>query len=383
MAEIKLIQVPKKEADLPISIVPFAPTATGQVAQAAAESGVPGIGFQPDEDPMTYFEDYLNKYYQNPYVVNNLAALEKAQSDAAAAQLQGIRDMRKTLENYTNLPASYDLSPLMNLVDTWTGSRLSAGYARPETPQQRLASVSNIQGGIQKGMADLADTNRQAVKDKQATFNTIAQLAQNAYLADMRMKTAGIKRTSPEKAAKQNVEFGRAFTKDIVEPAVELAQYVAELDKADKILAKWGNTIPPFDSPEWAQYKAAVANAAVIHNKRVAQLGALAGGDLRLILAGVGGLTGGEQDSWLSGEMKAKFQGTVGARRAMSDAKRIALEKLAGLEQQSDILYKDQITELRNNIFKERVPRVMGIYGGTSKTLTSDEEAALDALLGK
>lgn len=96
------------------------------------------------------------------------AALLKRSQDFPGMQQRGedLASMRKRLENYLQVPGQTNLSPLMGLVDTWTGSNLAKTYDQPMSPEQRMMMANNLQSGINKEQTGLTSDQMKFYKDQ-------------------------------------------------------------------------------------------------------------------------------------------------------------------------------------------------------------------------
>jgi hypothetical protein len=79
--------------------------------------------------------------------------------------VQGIGDQRKSVDQLQKYKeallaqggAGLDLSPLMKLADTWTGSKLSGGYEAPESAGQRLNRAMGVEQQIANQQGKITD----------------------------------------------------------------------------------------------------------------------------------------------------------------------------------------------------------------------------------
>jgi hypothetical protein len=86
----------------------------------------------------------------------NKAYKNAADSTAYKDQQAGIDQLRQMAALAAQRPAQLDLSPLLALTDSQTGSHLLAGYQHPESTQQRLADAFNAAQKIQQDQRDLS-----------------------------------------------------------------------------------------------------------------------------------------------------------------------------------------------------------------------------------
>lgn len=112
-----------------------------------------------------------------PDVVGNdptagMAMYEKIQNDKEAKAKQYLDAQKKGVqgnEAYNNAlmsqPGQVDLSPLMSLIDSQTGSKLQAGYKAPQTPEEREKQIQSVQDLIQKQKMGITSEEMKALQD--------------------------------------------------------------------------------------------------------------------------------------------------------------------------------------------------------------------------
>lgn len=127
--------------------IPYATPTQADINKKA--SGWKGIPFSaPAEDVETA---------PAPMVKQSLS-LDPITQAAVADQQQGIKDLQGiALSRLENTPSRTDISPLLSLVDTWTGSSLAKGYKPGESAatgtealQKSLETVQQRKGDISK-----------------------------------------------------------------------------------------------------------------------------------------------------------------------------------------------------------------------------------------
>jgi hypothetical protein len=83
---------------------------------------------------------------------------------AMEAQKNSIDDMDASVLDYMKMPAQTDFSPLMALVDTWTGSKLAGAYNAPESGSERLLNVAKLKDAIAKQRGQFTDSQINLLK---------------------------------------------------------------------------------------------------------------------------------------------------------------------------------------------------------------------------
>jgi hypothetical protein len=141
-------------------------------------------------------------YMENPAPAFNLdGSMDFSQASPAAPEMgqnyqrimrqleqktvQGIGDQRKSVEQLqkykdallSQAGSGLDLSPLMKLADTWTGSKLSSGYEAPESTAQKLNRAMGVEQQIANQQGKITD-------------DEIALLRQQLYGESMSQKAA-------------------------------------------------------------------------------------------------------------------------------------------------------------------------------------------------
>lgn len=122
-------------------------------------------------DPKTGLPTYLNASTFKPLDTSRLRAVEEEmqkQGNAALDQQRaGVDQQRGMMQNYlSNNKPQLDLSPLLALADSQTGSNLSKGYTKPQTTQDLANQVMGMQGQIQKGTQGVSEQQMALLKDR-------------------------------------------------------------------------------------------------------------------------------------------------------------------------------------------------------------------------
>lgn len=82
------------------------------------------------------------------------AKLQKQQQ----AQEESLNESQDIYEQLKAMPKRPDLTPLLNLTDTWTGSKLAQGYQAPATPEGRLADLLKFSDVVNKQRDQYTDS---------------------------------------------------------------------------------------------------------------------------------------------------------------------------------------------------------------------------------
>lgn len=149
--------IPPEQLDVWSNMAPRSemPPVVGQGQMSLKEEPVPAVSAKE----MSQEERFLRMLQNDPA----MKAYQKKLNDQMALQEAGIDESRNLTEQYKALPQKTDLSPLMALSDTWFGGNLQKGYRRPESDQERLMGISQLQ--------------RIPQQERQALINNLSKLA--------------------------------------------------------------------------------------------------------------------------------------------------------------------------------------------------------------
>lgn len=136
----------------------------------------------PTNDPQTYADMQQN--------LQNYA--QRAQQLSAGNALANL-NLQKSL-NERDTPV--DLSPLMALTDSWTGSKLAPSYKLADTPQSRIAMQQQLQAELDKNQQGMSEQQVQLLK---------AQLETQARKEDREASLANTKALHDLAAVNHNV----------------------------------------------------------------------------------------------------------------------------------------------------------------------------------
>jgi len=111
-------------------------------------------GFTPINSP-------FNPWDVKDPAVDELNALQRQQ----IAQQQGFinRDLAD-INRQANFEGQTNLSPLLGLIDQWSGSNLSQGYSAPESGKDRLAKIAALEKGLSDKQDRLTDNQLNQLK---------------------------------------------------------------------------------------------------------------------------------------------------------------------------------------------------------------------------
>lgn len=151
-------------------------------------------------DPLPNGEEGPDTYDSIQAKLNAYAA--KSQQAGAARNLASI-EQKQAL---SNLPVQVDLTPLMALTDTWTGSKLAQSYKPPTTAAERVGMMQKIQSEINKN-SDQMDDNQVKLLKSQLEVQASKELA-----AD-RLTSLSFQKEASAKAAKENRDAAAAERK--------------------------------------------------------------------------------------------------------------------------------------------------------------------------
>lgn len=89
---------------------------------------------------------------------NNDPELKAKLQKQMDAQEGSIDESQDIYEQLKAMPKRADLSPLLNLTDTWTGSKLAQGYKAPASPEERLADLLKFSDVVTKQRDQFTDS---------------------------------------------------------------------------------------------------------------------------------------------------------------------------------------------------------------------------------
>lgn len=126
--------VPAPTPKQPAETVPNA--MAGNSANANNTTDIPPPEPNPQQD---YLKAMLAQQAINPEE-------RKGIEEQMGLQKQGISNFLDYQKGINGQPTQTDLSPLLALTDSWTGSKLQSGYKRPESSEERINAMAKLQG---------------------------------------------------------------------------------------------------------------------------------------------------------------------------------------------------------------------------------------------
>lgn len=201
-------------------------------------------------------------------------------------QNQAIKQAEEQLAAARSKPQQMDLSPLIALAQSWSQrpSNLLQAYQRP-TDQGK--TIQALQEAVLKARGGAAELARMRAKDVSQLSQQEEQMRINEEL-----KRAQIAAMGQQKEGKQDLsvkkfqrESEKEYTKTYGEPLRNLAIFGSKVSQLEKTLSSKGD---PFFGVTTAEIESLSSSINTDYNRDIAQLGALAGGDLELIKAATG-----------------------------------------------------------------------------------------------
>lgn len=109
---------------------------------------------------------------------NLLKRINERGMESIAAQKQGIDSQEATINDFgEGFQQKLNLSPLLALSDSWTGTKLAQGYQAPETADERKLMMAKLRGELQKSKQGLSDDELKLLKtqlDSKLAMSTMA-----------------------------------------------------------------------------------------------------------------------------------------------------------------------------------------------------------------
>lgn len=181
---------------------------------------------QSDINRLSQFSPYM----ENPEEQKLLQDLEASRQKAVEMQKQGISDYEGLLQQHLDKMGEknkLDLSPLLALTDSWTGSNLARSYARPQDSRSDIETMAQLQQGLQKARGELTDDEMKYLATKagllQKADETKAKLALGQEnLASLEQRSLNRLQSDKERAGGVNLtpgqkSFDTSFGKDLDE----------------------------------------------------------------------------------------------------------------------------------------------------------------------
>jgi len=299
-------------------------------------------------------------------------AINAKQMDSIRQQQAGIDQGQAQAAALAGMPLQTDLSPLMNLSDTWFGGNLQKGYAKPETGRERIGTAQALQNAIQKQMGGLTESElgllkqklgeRQHGADLKARYAEIQQRREAAAMAKQDAKSTREDWKTMEAKASFDREYGPGISQSVL--------FEGAAKNVQDILAKHQGNIPDASDPDYALLEANFSTMKTSYNKGVAGLGALAGADLGMLAEALGDPTVS-----VSAYLKNKIRGggtTTGA--IIEQMRRINKDTVKTIRDRAHVRYEGRIDDLGDQYGKE-----MSAAGGSAPE-TKEQSVTPEAL---
>jgi hypothetical protein len=93
-------------------------------------------------------------------------ALRRKELQSLDIQKSGLDQLAAFKDKAMKQPVQMDLSPLMALTDSWTGSELQKGYSKPFGPQDAMAFGQKVEEALQKAKNDFSDKELELLRNQ-------------------------------------------------------------------------------------------------------------------------------------------------------------------------------------------------------------------------
>lgn len=154
---------------------------------------------------------------QKALTQNNLLYTPEQLADTIKAwsNIPQFKDQQDDIDNQKKIfglmagqPSQVDLSPLSRLVDSWYGTKLSEGYKKPQTPQEKLAALAGYGNKLAGDQSQLTGNIIKAFGDSRAGMSTqLQQLMQTEMLKN----AVGLGQQRPNNFEPQNFKSYNDF----------------------------------------------------------------------------------------------------------------------------------------------------------------------------
>lgn len=229
------------------------------------------------------------------------------------AQKSYLSNIEKQLKASLHSKDNLDLSPLIGLTDTWTGSNLFKYYQKPNKKEQ----IAEMQSNLVKGQGNLIDSLRGFERDKINRATAREQMLAN--LEGKRMALEAAKREHSVKEDERDIARqinGDKFYRQTYKPLLdEVPSFYDGIDSLQSLLSKSNKTEIASNTKEYAAFKSDLSRLLLFINNHEAKLGALAGADLDLLRSVAG-------DNWTAAI------NTEGMIRSLAKLKNVVANKI-------------------------------------------------------
>lgn len=228
-----------------------------------------------------------NENLNSPEVLEYITKLEKSQQQAIDNQKAGIASAQGNVDLFNKQPVQYDLSPLMNLSDSWFGSNLAKGYKAPTTPEEAISAKASLEGALNKARMGLTEAEKDRLQQNLTNRQKTAQILNDAAIADLKRKELGNADKDRLGMKEENQKFARIkeFHTGYGTHVDGLTQMRSSLQNMKNILKKYGGQTPdPINNAEdYGVFNAELSKTLTRYNTDLAKLGALSGSDLDML----------------------------------------------------------------------------------------------------
>lgn len=204
------------ERQMPMAPPPMSPdiAAEAQLATAVNPPEIPPEipPGKPEVDPILAM---FRKTPEQLYTQKKAMELSK-QQEGSIGQLQDL------MRGYNDRPVQTDLSPLMALTDTWTGSKLASGYAKPQDQGEKIKSLAEFQNMSQKQRDTIVDN-----------LTKMAGIGEGSKLAEMvyRQSKTDARKTDSDMLKKEN-RLADDLDKSVIKPRAAKEEQFGLLERA-------------------------------------------------------------------------------------------------------------------------------------------------------
>ena len=190
--------------------------------------------------------------------------------------------LENALERSQGKETQTDLSPLLALMDNWYGGDMSSklkGFYNPYTEDKKANEIAALEQAIGKRGSAISDAEAKALNDAIKSEGYIQQTLGSqlkALMPQVESKSASIQgdRLSQQRKDKYESTFGKKYR--------GLTQLGKQVNDATGILKKNAG-LPSFGSDDRKMLASKVSQILTSYNRDYAELGALAGDDLKLL----------------------------------------------------------------------------------------------------
>lgn len=253
--------------------------------------------------------------------LSKIEQLAQAYQEQQSLQAQAIKQAEEQLAAARAKPQQMDLSPLIALAEGW--SQQPIGLLRAyQRPQDQAKTVQALQEAVLKargGAAELArmrykDVSQLELQEKQMKINEELKRAQIAAMGQQKEGKGDLQ----ERKFRNDLE--EKYNKDLGVPIQKIGTFMSKVKDLKSYLSTKGE-IPYNDQ----KYKSLVSQIVTQYNSDVANLGALAGADLDLLMKAIG-----QENTGVKGAVETFFRNQFGGGATS------AIEALSRLERQAD-----------------------------------------------